>query len=129
MGIPVLDQSKIDNHPQAVLRVLQQELKEALEHVETCMVTLQNKKTANQLSQKDKDFIDRTGLQIWELIPGALQWSLTMELFYQYEVEKGPRLLTNRLLERGYTYDYERDMVDSASCTKRKNACVATGAR
>lgn len=123
MSVPVLDQARIDTHPQTVLTILLRSLSEARDEVIRARDIFANKKSPDALSDEDHQTLETLDLKLRKLIPGIMQKSVSFQHFYDYDSWKGNELLYKHFLKRDYieAIDYIDEKGETPAAT---GACV-----
>ncbi len=108
LAMPHLD--LVDMHPMTVIAVLMEELQEA--HEALGQLRLANKRTGEQLTDRDKHDMEYAGEQVIDLLAGIQTLLAGWHEWYQFDIDRQAIEGYKKLFERGYAtpQNYEKYM-------------------
>jgi ParB-like chromosome segregation protein Spo0J len=114
LAMPYLD--KVDMHPMTVITVLMEELQEA--HDALSQLRLANKRSGDQLTDKDREAMEFAGEQVIDLLAAINTLLSGWHDWYGFDVDRQAVRGYEKLFERGYATRQSR------RANSKVNVCV-----
>lgn len=114
LAMPYLDQ--VDMHPMTVITVLMEELQEA--HDALSQLRLANKRSGDQLTDKDREAMEFAGEQVIDLLAAINTLLSGWHDWYGFDVDRQAVRGYEKLFERGYATRQSR------RANSKVNVCV-----